>query len=394
MSLAVKTINILGVTGSIGRSTADVILSAPEKFQVEVVTAQDNAMELAEKAIMLGARKAVLGSERNFSVLKAALADTSIEIACGAPALEEAAAQKADLTMIAVVGMAGLRLLMNAIENSKLVAIANKEPLVSAGPLVMAAAQKHGTKILPVDSEHNAIFQVFDFDRPKGIDKIILTASGGPFLKWPVADIQKASPAQALAHPNWSMGRKISIDSATMMNKALEVIEAHYLFNMPPEKIEVLVHPQSVIHSMVEYADGSVLAQMGASDMRTPIAHVLAWPERMRTPGERLDLINLKSLTFEQPDYDRFPAVRMAYDVLRAGPRACVAFNAANEIAVEAFLNNRIAFLDIIRCIDHILNNMGPGVMLSLADIVDFDMQVRGHAEAWVSDITTAVSVL
>ena len=256
MSSQVKTINILGVTGSVGQSAADVILSDRDRFDVQVVTAYDNAMLLAEMAIKLGAKKAVLANDKNFSVLQSILENTGIEYVCGPEALDEAAATKVDLTLAVIVGMAGLNPIMQAIRSSKVVAIANKEPLVAAGLLVMAEAAKHGTQIIPVDSEHNAIFQVFEVQNKAAIKKIILTASGGPFREWSTEQMTRATPAQALAHPNWTMGRKISIDSATMMNKALEVIEAHYLFGLPSSKIEVLIHPQSVVHSMVEYAEG------------------------------------------------------------------------------------------------------------------------------------------
>ena len=396
MSSAVRTINILGVTGSVGKSAADVILSDPCRFKVNAVTAHDNAQGLAEMAVALKARKAILSHEKNYKILIASLAGTGIETQCGVEALKEVAAEKVDITLAAIIGMAGLAPLMNALRNSKVVAIANKEPLVAAGALVLAEAKKYNTQILPVDSEHNAIFQVFDRNNAASIEKIILTASGGPFLRWSLTDTAKATPAQALAHPNWSMGRKISIDSATMMNKALEVIEAHYLFSMPPKKIEVLIHPQSVVHSMVEYADGSVLAQMGASDMRTPIAHALAWPARMKTPGERLDFRKMDKLTFEMPDFDKFPALRLAYKCLEAGPYACIALNAANEVAVDGFLTNRIGFLDIMACIDHILESVAGCSLGTLEDIVKFDEDIRSRAQSWIDDQTTTrtVSVL
>ncbi|MCC7305206.1 MAG: 1-deoxy-D-xylulose-5-phosphate reductoisomerase, partial [Alphaproteobacteria bacterium] len=345
--MSVKSVNILGVTGSVGGAAADVILSAPENFDVRVVTAHSNAGKLADLAVKLKAKKAVIADRKNFSELRERLRTTGIEAAAG---LEEAQIP-ADLTIAAIVGMAGLRPVMAAVKNSKCVAIANKEPLVAAGPLIMAEVKKYGTTILPVDSEHNAVFQVFENENRNSIEKIILTASGGPFRTWTAQEMERATPEQALAHPNWSMGPKISIDSATMMNKALEVIEAHYLFGMPPEKIEVLVHPQSVVHSMVEYKDGSILAQMAASDMRTPLAHVLAWPQRMQTPGQRLDLVKLKRLDFDLPDLQRFPLLKMAWRALEAGPSACISLNAANELAVEAFLQGKTGFHGIINLI-------------------------------------------
>jgi 1-deoxy-D-xylulose-5-phosphate reductoisomerase len=258
------------------------------------------------------------------------------------------------------------------------VAIANKEPLVAAGPFVMEAAARYGTKILPLDSEHNAVFQVFDFERREGIERIILTASGGPFRTWGAEEIVRATPEQAIAHPNWDMGAKISVDSATMMNKALEVIEAHVLFGLPGDKIEVLIHPQSVVHSMVEYADGSILAQMGASDMRTPIAYALAWPERMETPGQRLDLGGLKQLDFEPPDFERFPALGLAYECIEKGLGACVALNAANEVAVDAFLRREICFPDILNVIEFALRREPDITLDSLDSVEKADGAVRG----------------
>lgn len=362
MTLPRKTINILGATGSIGQSTADVILSAPDKFDVNVITAHHNEGLLLELAEKLGANAAILTSK-------------------SPEALYEALTVDVDITVAAIMGMAGLKPLMIAIEHSKSVAIANKEPLVAAGPQVLAAAEKHGTTLLPLDSEHNAIFQVFDSENPDGIEKIILTGSGGPFRTWDQEQIQNATPAQALKHPNWSMGKKITIDSATMMNKGLEVIEAHYLFNMVPDKIDVVIHPQSVIHSMVEYKDGSILAQMGASDMRTPIAHALAWPERMRTPGDRLDLAQLSRLDFETPDYERFPSLPLSYQCLKQGQASCIVLNAANEIAVEAFLDNKIGFIDIMRCISDTLDLVNGSSILTLNDVEMLDYEARSRAQ-------------
>lgn len=328
-----KTISILGATGSIGQSTADVIASAPDRFSVCTVTAHEDAAGLKAVAERLGAKHAILSSETPET-------------------LEEAVKPDTDLTVAAISGIAGLKPLMHAIKNSKAVAIANKEPLVAAGAIVIREAQKHGTKILPIDSEHNAVFQVFDDAQRAAVRRIILTASGGPFLNWSAEDVAKATPEQAVAHPNWDMGAKISVDSASMMNKALEIIEANVLFGLPADQIDVVIHPQSVVHSMVEYADGSVLAQMGASDMRTPIAYALGWPDRIDTPGERLDVTALSKLEFQKPDPDQFPALQLAYDSIGQGQNACLAMNAANEVAVEAFLRNEIGFsviLDIVR---------------------------------------------
>ncbi|MEO5365328.1 MAG: 1-deoxy-D-xylulose-5-phosphate reductoisomerase [Magnetococcus sp. WYHC-3] len=363
-----KKISILGATGSIGQSTADVIASAPGRFEVCTLTAHENKDKLEETAKRLGAKRTLLASHD------------------GAAALDAAVQPGTDITVAAISGIAGLRPLMNAIRNSKVVAIANKEPLVAAGALVMAEAKKCGTTILPIDSEHNAVFQVFDANNRSGIARIILTASGGPFLNWSAEQMQSATPEQAVAHPNWSMGAKISVDSATMMNKALEVIEAHVLFDMPPEKIDVVIHPQSVVHSMVEYADGSILAQMGASDMRTPIAYALAWPVRMATPGQRLDLAALGRLEFRAPDFQQFPALKLAYECLKSGPMACLALNAANEVAVEAFLRKDIAFPAILEIIDFALEQLPAGALDSIEAIEAADHAVRRRAADYINN--------
>lgn len=389
MYSAVKTINILGATGSIGRSAADVILAQPQIFDVQVVTANTSARELAAMAVKLNAKHAVLAEASGLAALESALLDTGIRASAGQSALIDAARMPAAITLAAIVGMAGLAPLMAAIEHSSAVAIANKEPLVAAGPLVMEAARAQGTKILPVDSEHNAIFQVFDSRQPEDIERLILTASGGPFLSRSYEEMRRASPQEALAHPNWSMGDKISIDSATMMNKALEVIEAHYLFDMPADKIDVLVHPQSVVHSMVEYKDGSVLAQLGPSDMRTPIANVLAWPQRLKTPGKTLDFKTIGNLSFEAPDAERFPFIRMAYDVLEAGPWACVTMNAANEVAVAAFLNTSIGFTDIMEHVARALSDVQPASLSTLEDVYSLDRSVRALTERYITSNQT-----
>ena len=377
MSSTPRSVSIFGVTGSIGQSAADVVESDPGRFDVVCVTADKNVAGLAAAARRLKARAAVIAREDLYKELKDALAGADIEAAAGPRALDEASQTPVDVTLCAMAGFAGLGPLMNSLKHGRVVAIANKEPLVAAGPLVMEAAKKYGATLLPVDSEHNAIFQVFDFTRPQAVEKIILTASGGPFRDWSRAQMAQASVAEALAHPTWRMGRKISIDSATMMNKALEVIEAHYLFAMPAERIEVLVHPESVIHSMVEYSDGSVLAQLGASDMRTPIAHALAWPERMRTPGQRLDLQRMNTLRFAPVDTERFPAIPLAYECLRDGPHACLALNAANEVAVHNFLNGRIGFLDIVDYVRMGVAAASPRPLSDLAEIVEMDQSIR-----------------
>lgn len=380
-----KTVSILGSTGSVGRSTVDLIQSQRHMFDVRVLTAQSNVDLLAEQARALEAKLAVIGDEKLYQALKTKLAGTETDVAAGRQAVIDAAGMDADWVMAAIVGMAGLEPLMNAIARGKAVAIANKEPLVAAGPLVMAQAQRYGAKILPVDSEHNAIFQVFENQNKAAIERLVITASGGPFRTWTKAQMARATPEQAVAHPNWSMGAKISVDSASMMNKALEVIEAHYLFDMPAEKIDVVVHPQSVVHSMVEYADGSFLAQLGASDMRTPIAYALAWPSRMPTSGQRLDLTQLRRLDFEPLDHDRFPAVGRAFACLRAGQAACLVFNAANEVAVQAFLDGKIGFLAIHDVISGALDHFdAPGSLQTLEDILLLDQTVRQHSESYI----------
>jgi 1-deoxy-D-xylulose-5-phosphate reductoisomerase len=372
-----KSVSIFGVTGSVGQSTSDLIVSQPDMFDVRIVTANRNVSNLIQSAIQLKAKQAVVADESLYNDLKNGLAGTGIEALAGRQALLDVATIPVDWTMMAIVGMAGLEPLMAAIRRGGVIAIANKEPLVAAGALVMAAAERFGATILPVDSEHNAIFQVFDKNNRQAIERIILTASGGPFRNATLSQMKEATLEQALAHPNWSMGAKISIDSATMMNKALEVIEAHHLFSMPPDKIDVVVHPQSVIHSMVEYADGSVLAQLGAPDMRTPIAHTLAYPSRMATSGQRLDWKTLKRLDFEALDDNRFPAVGLAYDCLRAGQGECIAFNAANEIAVQAFLDRKIGFLDIVGHVSRILETVEDRKIECLEDVIAFDQMVR-----------------
>ncbi|MGH1398341.1 MAG: 1-deoxy-D-xylulose-5-phosphate reductoisomerase [Alphaproteobacteria bacterium] len=361
-----KTINILGVTGSIGQSTVDVVCSAPDAFDVNVICAHRDAAGLGVARERLGAAQAVLTQGGTDELL----------VALAAPV---------DLTVAAISGFAGLEPLLAAIPHSKAVAIANKEPLVAAGDLVLAECAKYGTKILPLDSEHNAIFQVFDEEQRSGIDRVILSASGGPFREWSLEDMRKATPEQAIAHPNWSMGRKISVDSASMMNKALEIIEAHYLFNMPPERIDVIVHPQSVVHSFVEYADGSVLAQMGASDMRTPIAHCLAYPARMETPGARLDLKAMARLDFSSVDDARFPAIGLAYAALRGGQGACIALNASNEVAVDAFLAGRIGFMQIVDCVRAALDANDKGDLRDLMAIIAYDRAVRDATDTYIN---------
>jgi 1-deoxy-D-xylulose-5-phosphate reductoisomerase len=376
-----RSIIILGSTGSVGKATIDVIRANPDRFHVHALTAQTNVSELAAQAKSLSAKIAVIGDETLFTELKNALTGTNIEARAGRNAILETAAEPADCTMAAIVGMAGLEPILAAIRNGKHVAIANKEPLVAAGQIVLSAAKKSGAVLLPVDSEHNAIFQVFEKHNRDKIRRVILTASGGPFRDWTAEQMQTATPEQAVNHPNWSMGAKISVDSATMMNKALEVIEAHYLFDLPPEKIDVVLHPQSIVHSMVEYEDGSILAQMGASDMRVPIAGALGWPARLDGAAQRLDFSKLSTLTFGEVDRRRFPAINLAYDCLRSGNAALIALNAANEVAVEAFLLGKIGFTDIYETVERMVNENTENAVSDLQSVLAFDQKVRDAAE-------------
>ncbi len=379
---APRRVTILGSTGSVGRNTIDLIDRNPAAFAVEALTACRNVALLAEQARRLRPRLAVIGDPAGFAELKSALAGTGVTVAAGPQALVEAAERPADWVMAAIVGAAGLPPTLAAARRGAMVAFANKECLVCAGPLMMEEVRSHGATLLPVDSEHNAIFQVLDINGLDGVERLILTASGGPFRTADRAAMARATPAQAVAHPTWSMGAKISVDSATMMNKGLEIIEAAFLYGMPDERIDVLIHPQSVVHSLVEYADGSVLAQLGTPDMRTPIAYTLAWPRRMATPSARLDLAATGRLDFEPPDPERFPALRLARAALRAGGGAPTVLNAANEVAVHAFLEGRIGFLDIERIVEHTLGNVPHRTLDSLATVADIDDEARRCAGA------------
>jgi len=382
---APRSVTILGSTGSVGCQTIDLIDRDPGRYQVEALTANKRVDLLAEQAKRLRPRYVAIADESRYKDLKAALSGEGIEIAAGPRAVTEAAERPSDWVMAAIVGAAGLQATLAAVHRGAVVAFANKECLVCAGELMMREIDKRGATLLPVDSEHNAIFQVFEFDRRDAVEKLIVTASGGPFRKWDKAQMAQASPSQAVAHPNWDMGAKISVDSATMMNKGLEVIEAHHLFAMPEERIEVLVHPQSVIHSMVTYVDGSVLAQLGTPDMRTPIAYSLAWPERMATPSQRLDLGEIAKLTFEAPDPERFPALRLAREALKAGGNAPTILSAANEIAVETFLAGGIGFLDIAETVEETLARIPKAGLRSLDDVYRFDEEARRTAREIVA---------
>ncbi len=377
---AKKRVTILGSTGSVGQQTIDLVARAPDKYVVVALTANRNIEKLIEQARALSPELVVIADESQYQALKAALAGTNIAVAAGAKAVEEAAAGDSDWVMSAIVGAAGLPGTLAAARRGATIAFANKETLVCAGPLMMKLVEDSGARLLPVDSEHNAIYQVFDFEHPEAIRRLILTASGGPFRTTTREAMAAMTPEQAIKHPVWSMGAKISIDSATLMNKALEVIEAHFLFNMPPEKIDVIVHPQSVIHSMVEYEDGSVLSQMGSPDMRTPIGYCLAWPARMETPAPKLDLAKIGSLTFEAPDEVKFPALRFAKEAMKKGGTAPAALSAANEVAVQAFLDKRIGFLDIERINEHVLTTLPVANLTDLQVLAEADQAARRMA--------------
>ncbi|MCB2086205.1 MAG: 1-deoxy-D-xylulose-5-phosphate reductoisomerase [Sphingomonadaceae bacterium] len=376
-----RSISILGATGSVGASTLDLIRRNREAWRVVALTANCSAAELAKLAREFGAEIAVVGDESCLGDLREGLSGSGIETAGGAQALCEAASRPVDLTVAAIVGCAGLAPVMAAIEQGGTIALANKEALVSAGDVMTRAVAQHGATLLPVDSEHNAIFQCLQGNAIEDVARITLTASGGPFRTWTQEQLDAATPEQAVAHPNWDMGAKISVDSATMMNKGLEYIEAHHLFPVGLERLRIVVHPQSVIHSMVEYRDGSTLAQLGPSDMRVPIASCLAWPQRMDTPLEPLDLTAIGELSFFAPDEQRFPATRLAREAVEAGGAAPAVLNAANEIAVAAFLAGHIPFTRIALSVEAILQQSNlPPAPATLDDVLDVDQAARARA--------------
>jgi 1-deoxy-D-xylulose-5-phosphate reductoisomerase len=378
--MTTKSITILGSTGSIGVNTLDLISRDMAAYEIVALTAHKNVERLIEQAKAFKPEMAVIGDAAHYDILKAGLEGTNIQAMAGEAAIIEAAEAPASWVMAGIVGAAGLKPTLAAIRRGVTVGLANKECLVCAGDFVMAEVKKAGATLLPVDSEHNAIFQVYEFDKNKNIRRIILTASGGPFRTRTREQMEAITPAEAVAHPNWDMGAKISVDSATLMNKGLEMIEAYHLFPITVEQIEVLVHPQSVVHSMVEYIDGSVLAQMGSPDMRTAISYTLAWPERMETPVEQLDLAKIGQLTFEAPDPVRFPALRLARGALEEGGSAPTVLNAANEIAVHAFLDNRLKFLDICRIVENTLGAIKNRPVSSLEDVFQLDEESRKTA--------------
>jgi 1-deoxy-D-xylulose-5-phosphate reductoisomerase len=342
-----RTVTILGATGSIGASTVDLLKRERNRFRIEALSANKNAAALAAIARELGARFAAIGDPAAYGDLKSALSGTGIKAAAGESGLLEAAERPAEWVIGAITGAAGLKPTLAAAERGAIVALANKETLVCAGALFMRRAAAAGATVLPVDSEHNALFQAMSGSRREDVRRVILTASGGPFRTATAETVKTATVEQALKHPNWSMGAKVTIDSATLMNKGLELIEAHHLFSLAPEQIDVLVHPQSIVHSLVEFCDGSLIAQLGSPDMRIPIAYCLAWPERIAGPAARLDLARAATLTFEEPDLARFPALILARRVLEAGGAAPTVLNAANEVAVAEFLARRLSFAGI-----------------------------------------------
>jgi 1-deoxy-D-xylulose-5-phosphate reductoisomerase len=385
-----RSISIFGATGSVGLSTLDLVRQHRDAYHLVALTANGNAAELAALAREFNAELAVVADEVAYPALKEALAGTGIEAAAGADALIEAAKRDTDWTMAAIVGCAGLPPTMAAIEQGGTVALANKEALVSAGDLMMAAVDRSGATLLPVDSEHNAIFQCLNGAKLEQVRKITLTASGGPFREYSLDQMRAVTPAQAVAHPNWDMGAKISVDSATMMNKGLELIEAYHLFPVGLDRLDILVHPQSVIHSMVEYVDCSTLAQLGSPDMRIPIASALAWPERIATSCKPLDLATIGQLTFEQPDTVRFPALRLARAAVNEGGAKPAILNAANEIAVAAFLKGQIGFLDIAALVETTLSGYVPNMPVTLDDLFSIDAAARSYASAKIQKVAHA----
>lgn len=385
-SVAPQRLTVLGATGSIGESTLDLVGRNPERFDVVAVSACRNAPRLAELAIRHRAKTAVIGDAKQYASLRDLLSGTGIRAGCGPQALIEAAEEPADCVMASIVGAAGLAPTFAAARQGRRVALANKECLVSAGDVFLREIERAGAELIPVDSEHSAAFQALAGSDRKALERIVLTASGGPFRTWDLDRLSRAAPEEALRHPNWSMGRKISIDSATMMNKGLEIIEAFHLFPVTAEQLDIVVHPQSVVHCLVFYTDGSVLAQLGPPDMRAPISYALSWPDRMATPVARLDLVKLATLTFEAPDEVRFPALRVAREALARGGSAPCVLNAANEVAVEAFLDKRIGFLDIAEKVAATIEAADVRGMIkplrSLDDVLAADSESRKLAQS------------
>lgn len=382
-----KTVSILGSTGSIGCNTLDLVSRNRDAYDIKALTANRNVEKLAQQAKEFNADMAVIADGTLYDDLKSALSDTDITVAAGKQALNEAADMPADWVMSSIVGAAGLRPTLTAVRRGATIALANKECLVCAGDFMMDQVSEYGATMLPVDSEHNAIFQIFDFDHPETVEKITLTASGGPFWSMDVAEMASITPEQAVKHPNWSMGAKISVDSATLMNKGLELIEAYYLFPVEKDQLDIIIHPQSIIHSMVSYMDGSVLAQLGTPDMRTPISYALAWPNRMNTPSKKLDLSEIGRLDFIKPDEARFPSLNITREVLQYGGSAPTILNASNEVAVYAFLEGKIGFLDIAKIVEETLDKISFHNMTSLSDVHDVDENARRVSSELVTGI-------
>lgn len=383
-----QRITVLGATGSVGKSTLDILSRNPERFEVVALVAHSNVEELAAQARRVRAQVAVIARADLQDALKTALAGSGIEAASGEAAVLEAVERPCDMVVGAIVGAAGLKPTYAALRAGRSLALANKECLVCAGDLFMAQVHATGATLLPVDSEHSAVFQVFERDNADQIEKVVLTASGGPFRQTSLEAMASVTPEQALKHPNWDMGSRITIDSATMMNKGFEVIEAFHLFPLTADQLDVLVHPQSVIHGMVQYRDGSLLAQLGSPDMRTPIAHCLAWPRRIEVPVERLDLVRIASLSFEAPDPVRFPALPLARAAMESGPVATASLNAADEVAVAAFLERRIGFLDIPAAVAAVVERMSAGSsgsVSSIDDVLAVDAQARALCREWIA---------
>lgn len=385
-----RKVTVLGSTGSIGVNTLDVIAHArkiygADAFPLAALTAQGNVKLLIEQAQALRPLRAVIGDASLYGELKAGLAGTGIEVAAGRDAVIAAAAMPSDFVMVAIMGAAAIEPALAAIERGVIVALANKECVVAAGAVFRDALERSGASVIPVDSEHNAIFQVLGSGDASEVEMVTITASGGPFREWPLEKMAAATVEEAVAHPNWAMGRKISLDSATLMNKGLELIEAHFLFALPPEKLNVLVHPQSIVHCLVSYDDGTTMAHLSAPDMRTPIAHALAWPRRIASPSRRLDLAKLGQLVFQAPAHDRFPALNLAIESMRSGGLAPTVLNAANEIAVQAFLDRRIGFLDISKVVGETLNadagQVSNGRAGDLGTVLGTDARARVLAE-------------
>jgi 1-deoxy-D-xylulose-5-phosphate reductoisomerase len=385
---APKRVSVLGSTGSIGKSTLDLLARQKDAYKVEALAARNNVDLLVQQCLEFRPAFVAIEEESHFPQLQKGLEGTGIEMAAGPEAVIEAARQNTDWTISAIVGAAAVLPTLAAIRRGGTIALANKECLVCAGDILMAEVRKHGATLLPVDSEHNAIFQAFDFEKPETVEKITLTASGGPFRTLSRAELANVTAKEAIRHPNWNMGAKISVDSATMMNKGLEVIEAYHLFPLEENQIDVVIHPESIIHGLVHYRDGSVLAGMSPPDMRVPIAHSLAWPGRIETPTARLDLTTIGRLTFEAPDEERFPALRLAREALIQGGAAPAILNAANEVAVMQFIEGKIAFLSITALVSEALGALaGSTAPKSVEDVIELDFKTRDYVNSLINKL-------